>query len=121
MDFVSKLFMFVKTGLLTAAIYFLLYIGILPYATPVIATSIASVVAICISYVFASRFIFVGQNGSFIKFLFIAAFGGISNVLWIYLLTAVLHTHEIIAGILVVIIVPLTNFTLNYFFNFKEW
>ena len=106
-------------GIFTAFVYFGLYIGLVSMIMPILATAIAFVVSVVISYLLNSIFVFNAGKGSFKVFFFIALSGLFFNMLIILIFTELILKNSTIAGIIVLILIPLHNFFLNYKFNFR--
>jgi len=106
-------------GLFTATVYFGIYIYLAGIIAPVLATIFAFAVSVIVSYFLNSKFVFTTSKGSFKKFLLIALTGLFFNVLLIFIFTTLIIKDSVIAGVIVVIVIPIHNFILNYKLNFK--
>jgi putative flippase GtrA len=116
---VLKFMKFLIAGLLTAIIYFGIYLYLANLISPILATIVAFPVAVAVSYFLNSVFVFTSSKGSFKIFLLIAFSGLFLNMLLIFIFTELVIKNSTIAGAIVVTVIPIHNFLLNYKLNFK--
>ena len=112
-----QFFKFSVCGIVTSVVYLGLYIGFVSMIMPILATAIAFVVAVVVSYFLNSIFVFNAGKFSFKVFFLIAMSGLFLNMLLIMIFTELILKNSTIAGVIVTIVVPLHNFFLNYKFN----
>ena len=116
---VLKFMKFLIAGLPTAIIYFGIYLCLANLISPILATIVAFPVAVAVSYFLNSVFVFTSSKGSFKIFLLIAFSGLFLNMLLIFIFTELVIKNSTIAGAIVVTVIPIHNFLLNYKLNFK--
>ncbi len=116
---VLKFMKFLIAGLPTAIIYFGIYLYLANLILPILATIVAFPVSVAVSYFLNSVFVFTSSKGSF-KIFFLIAFSGLFlNMLLIFIFTELVIKNSTIAGAIVVTVIPIHNFLLNYKLNFK--
>ena len=115
---VLKFMKFLIAGLLTAIVYFGIYLYLASLISPILATIVAFAVSVIVSYFLNSVFVFTSSKGSFKIFLCIAFSGLFLNMLLIFIFTELIK-NSVIAGVIVVMVIPFHNFLLNYKLNFK--
>lgn len=113
---------FISWGLVSAVIYFGSYAFLVTQFNmiPLLSSFFAFLISVATSFIFNAKFVFLNRKGSFIKFFFIALNGLALNLLIIYVFTKIFSIDELIAGIVVVVAVPVHNLVLNLILNFKK-
>jgi len=114
-----KFIKFLLAGLLTAIVYFGIYLYLASLISPILATIVAFAVSVIVSYFLNSVFVFTSSKGSFKIFLLIAFSGLFLNMLLIFIFTELVIKNSTIAGAIVVTVIPIHNFLLKYKLNFK--
>lgn len=114
-----KYMKFSIAGLLTAIVYFGIYLYLANLISPILATIIGFSIAFFVSYFLNSIFVFTSSKGSLKIFLLIALSGLFLNMLLIFIFTELVIKNSAIAGAIVVTVIPIHNFFLNYKLNFK--
>lgn len=115
----KKFLKFALFGLFSALIYFGIYLYLVNIITPLASTFIAFIVSVIVSFMLNSSFVFTNK-GSFNIFMLIAISGLFLNMLIVFIFTEMFIKNPILAGIIVVIVIPVHNFLLNYKLNFRE-
>lgn len=110
---------FLIYGAVSAAVYFGIYIYLSSLILPIVATVVAFIGSVIVSYLLNSFFVFTTTEGSFKIFMLIALSGLFWNMMIIFTFTELIIKNSTLAGILVLITIPIHNFLLNYKFNFK--
>jgi putative flippase GtrA len=114
-----KYIKFSIAGILTAIVYFGIYLYMANLIAPILATVIGFSIAFFVSYFFNSLFVFTSTKGSLKIFLLIALGGLFFNMLLIFIFTELVIKNNAIAGAIAVIVVSSCSFLLNYKFTFK--
>ena len=115
-----KFLKFSAFGVLTAVFYFLSYVIFLDFFSPVLSTIIAFTISVIVSYILNSKYVFPDKKGSFMTFFIIACSGLALNTVIVYFLTELLSYNSLLAGVIVLIVIPIHNFIFNYRFNFRD-
>jgi len=115
----KKFIKFALFGIFSALIYFGIYLYLVDMITPLLSTFIAFIISVVASFILNTSFVFTNK-GSFSIFVLIAISGLFLNMLIVFIFTEMIIKNSILAGIIVVLVIPIHNFLLNYRLNFKE-
>lgn len=121
---VSLLIRYGVVGLINTAVHFLTTIALVEIGdfNPVPASVAGFLLAVLVSFLLNSRWTF-GQTDRMLerllKFSAVSIFGMCLNTGVMYLAVETLNMHYLVGLLLVVFIVPPSNFLLNYFWSFR--
>lgn len=122
-DFSIKLLKYSGVGIISTFIYFIcVYIIIeLFHLEPVLGSAISFLIMTFFSFILNKRFTFGGEfsRKKLIRFYIVALIGFILNLLIMYSIVHILSYHYIIGETTTILVIPLLNYTLNYFWTFK--
>ena len=120
----NRFIRFALLGLVPTAAYYFFSISFIETGTfePGLALPLGFIAAVIISYQLNRRFTWKPENPRgkhFQLYLFISVFGALTNFLLYALIVQLLEQNYFYAIIAVTIIIPVQNFLLNEWFNFK--
>lgn len=121
----KKILKYGIVGLLGTFIHFgiLLILVELFLIHPVLSSSIGFIVVVVISYFLNKKWTFQSENGGyneFIKYLIVSCSGLVINTVIMYCSVNIFQFEYFVGQLIVTIVIPLSNYTLNSFWTFKE-
>jgi putative flippase GtrA len=121
-----KLFSYGMIGLVGTLIHFsvLVFLVEVFHIEPVLSSSIGFIVTVIVSFYLNRRFTFRTTSSkttvAFIKYTVVSCLGFILNSVIMYGSVHILSLHYSIAQVIVVVLLPISNFLLNNFWTFRE-
>nr|WP_106781329.1 GtrA family protein [Lysinibacillus timonensis] len=122
-EIVGKFIKYSFAGFISIGIYFLsVYILIERYQwDPVVGSAAAFILMTIVSFLINVRFTFGSSftHQKLVRFLLVSLIGFVLNFSLIFLIVHILTFHYLIGEFVTIIVIPLVNFLLNYFWTFQ--
>ena len=122
-DIVGRFIKYSFVGCISVGIYFLfVYILIERYQWgPVVGSAAAFIIMTIVLFLMNVRFTFRSSftQQKLFRFLFVSLIGFVLNFMLIFCTVHVLSFHYLVGEVITVLVIPLVNFLLNYYWTFQ--
>ncbi len=122
-EMVGKFIKYSFAGVISIGIYFLsVYILIENYKwDPVVGAAAAFILMTIVSFLINVRFTFGSSftRQKLFRFLFVSLFGFILNLTLMFFIVHILYFHYLVGEFVTILVIPMVNFLLNYYWTFQ--